>query len=201
MVNKVLTENFSEIVDIPFTAEMEKTLDEIAEGREKWQDVIGGFYGPFAKKLAVKYEEVQKTVVAEKTDIICEKCGKHMVIKFGRFGKFLACEGFPDCKNTAKIAKEPPESIGLKCPEQVGDIRSAGSAKAAPAGKSSGVAPNIRLANMLLGKTRVSLRRKTAKENEKRKRNPLRKTKKWNNPTNKRSLLLPSFIRYEIAIR
>ncbi len=123
MVNKVLTENFSEIVDIPFTAEMEKTLDEIAEGREKWQDVIGGFYGPFAKKLAVKYEEVQKTVVAEKTDIICEKCGKHMVIKFGRFGKFLACEGFPDCKNTAKIAKEPPKSIGLKCPEcQVGDI-------------------------------------------------------------------------------
>jgi DNA topoisomerase-1 len=117
MVNKVLTENFNEVVDIPFTAEMEKTLDEIAEGREKWQDVISGFYGPFAKKLAEKYEEVKKTVVAEKTDQICEKCGKHIVIKFGRFGKFLACEGFPECKNTKKLEKEAPKSTGLKCPE------------------------------------------------------------------------------------
>ncbi len=103
MVNKVLTENFPEVVDIQFTAEMEKTLDEIAEGNENWRDVIGGFYVPFAKKLAEKYEEVKKTTVAEKTDQVCEKCGKSMVIKFGRFGKFMACEGFPECRNTKKL--------------------------------------------------------------------------------------------------
>lgn len=117
LVNKVLTEHFPEIVDTKFTAEMETDLDEIAEGTEKWQEVIGRFYIPFSKKLAEKYEEVKKTVVAERTDELCEKCGKHMVIKFGRFGKFLACEGFPECKNTKKLAKEAPKSTGLKCPE------------------------------------------------------------------------------------
>ncbi len=123
MVNKVLVENFPEIVEIQFTAEMEKTLDEIAEGKELWRDVIGGFYQPFAKKLAEKYEEVKKTVVTEVTDQVCEKCGKHMVIKFGRFGKFLACEGFPECRNTKKLEKEAPKSTGLKCPDcKVADI-------------------------------------------------------------------------------
>jgi DNA topoisomerase-1 len=117
LVNKVLTENFPEVVDIQFTAGMEKSLDEIAEGEKQWRDVIGGFYNPFAVKLAEKYEEVKKTVVAEKTDQICEKCGKSMVIKFGRFGKFLACEGFPECRNTKKLEKEAPKSTGLKCPE------------------------------------------------------------------------------------
>jgi len=117
MVNKVLTENFPEVVDIGFTAKMEDSLDEVANGREAWQDLIGAFYAPFDKNLQIKYEEVKKTVVAERTDILCEKCGKHMIIKFGRFGKFLACEGFPECKSTKQLQKEPPKSTGLKCPE------------------------------------------------------------------------------------
>lgn len=116
-VNKVLVENFPEIVDIDFTAKMEATLDGIAEGKENWQDVIGAFYIPFAKNLEEKYESVQKTVMDEKTDIVCDKCGKPMVIKFGRFGKFLACSGFPECKNTKALPKEPPKSTGIVCPK------------------------------------------------------------------------------------
>ncbi|HTY40124.1 MAG TPA: type I DNA topoisomerase, partial [Candidatus Paceibacterota bacterium] len=118
LVNKVLTENFPEIVDVDFTAKMENELDDIAEGKEGWQKVIRDFYTPFAEHLAVKYEEVKKDdiVPPEVTDQICDKCGKPMVVKFGRFGKFLACSGFPDCKNT-KTLKEAPKSSGVKCPK------------------------------------------------------------------------------------
>ena len=116
LVNKVLKENFPEIVDADFTAKMEDELDAIAEGKIAWQDVIKGFYEPFAKNLAERYEEVQKKdiVPEEVTDEKCEKCGKPMVVKFGRFGKFLACSGFPECKTT-KTLKEPPKSSGVKC--------------------------------------------------------------------------------------
>ena len=105
VVNKVLTENFPLIVDIQFTAHMEEDLDEIAEGKQEWTKVIKEFYGPFAKNLTEKYETVSKkeTAPEEKTDEVCEKCGKPMVIKTGRFGKFLACTGFPDCKNTKSL--------------------------------------------------------------------------------------------------
>ncbi|MFH1246613.1 MAG: type I DNA topoisomerase [Candidatus Liptonbacteria bacterium] len=117
LVNRVLTENFSEIVDMQFTANMENGLDEVAEGKQPWQDLIRGFYGPFSKHLESSYETVARaTPEAEKTDIICELCGKPMVIKFGRFGKFIACSGFPDCKNTKKIAA-PPKLTGIKCPD------------------------------------------------------------------------------------
>lgn len=117
LVNKVLTENFSEIVDVGFTAKMEEELDEIAEGKIKWQDVIREFYAPFSEHLAKMYESVRKEeVFQEKTDEVCEKCGKPMLVKIGRFGKFLACSGFPECKNT-KSLKEPPKSTGLKCPK------------------------------------------------------------------------------------
>ncbi len=117
LVNKVLTENFPKIVDIEFTAEMEEELDEVAEGKTKWQHVIKEFYDPFAKHLAEKYESVSKEeLVQETTNEICEKCGKPMAVKFGRFGKFLACSGFPDCKNT-KTLKGPPKSTGIKCPD------------------------------------------------------------------------------------
>ncbi len=117
MVNKILVENFPEVIDIKFTAEMEGSLDEVANGNERWQDLIHGFYEPFAKKLETKYEDVQKVVTDEKTDIICDKCGKPMIIKFGRFGKFLACSGFPECKNTKQLPKNAPKSTGLKCPD------------------------------------------------------------------------------------
>lgn len=124
LVDKVITENFPEIVDTGFTARMEDELDEIAEGKKGWQETIKEFYEPFSKNLERKYEEVKKKdlVADEKTDEKCEQCGRDMVIKFGRFGKFIACSGFPECKNT-KSLKDPPKPIGLKCPEcREGDI-------------------------------------------------------------------------------
>ncbi|MEK7561138.1 MAG: type I DNA topoisomerase [Patescibacteria group bacterium] len=122
MVNDILVLHFPDIVDIEFTARMEDRLDQIAEGQTPWAPVIKEFYGPFAKNLEQKYEEVQKTTVDETTDEICDKCGKPMIIKRGRFGKFLACSGFPDCKN-AKTLKKAPESTGLVCPKCAqGDI-------------------------------------------------------------------------------
>ncbi len=116
LVNKVLTEHFPQIVDVDFTAKMEEELDGIAEGGEKWQKVIKKFYDPFAKRLEEKYESVVKENPVEETNEKCEKCGKPMVIKFGRFGRFMACSGFPDCKNT-KSLNNSPKNIGLKCPK------------------------------------------------------------------------------------
>jgi DNA topoisomerase-1 len=117
LVNKILTENFPQIVDIHFTAKMEKDLDLIAAGKKQWQKVLAEFYGPFSKELEKKYEEVKKeNIIEEKTNEVCEKCGKPMVIKIGRFGKFLACSGFPECKNTKKINNEL-ETINIICPE------------------------------------------------------------------------------------
>lgn len=116
LVNKLLTENFPQIVDIQFTAHMEENLDAVAEGKEDWRKVIRDFYVPFAKNLEEKYESVSKeSVVQETTDEKCEKCGRPMIVKFGRFGKFLACSGFPDCKNT-KTLKNPPKPTGITCP-------------------------------------------------------------------------------------
>lgn len=112
-VNDILVKHFPQIVDIAFTAHMEEELDKIAEGKTEWQKILKDFYGPFHQNLTLKYEEVQKENMEEKTDQICEKCGKPMVIKTGRFGKFLACSGFPDCKNTKTIKK----TTGITCPE------------------------------------------------------------------------------------
>ncbi|MBI3685309.1 type I DNA topoisomerase [Candidatus Azambacteria bacterium] len=112
-VNALLTEHFPHIVDIAFTAHMEEEFDKIAEGKAPWQEMIKAFYGPFHQNLTAKYEEVKKEIMEEKTDQVCEKCGKPMVIKTGRFGKFLACTGFPDCKNTKTIKK----TTGITCPD------------------------------------------------------------------------------------
>ena len=126
VVNKILVKHFPEVVDIQFTAEMEKELDEIAQGSQKWQKVIKEFYEPFNKNLEQKYQEVEKQKpIEEKTEEICEKCGKSMVIKYGRFGKFLACSGFPECKNTKtiKIAMTNDKGEEIKCPKcQTGTI-------------------------------------------------------------------------------
>lgn len=117
LVTKVLKEHFPQIVDSQFTADMEENLDKIAEGKKNWRHVLADFYNPFAKLLEVKYLEVNKEEISpdEQTDEKCDKCGKPMIIKRGRFGKFLACTGFPDCKNTKSIAivREP---LG-KCPK------------------------------------------------------------------------------------
>ncbi len=117
MVDELLVNHFPEIVDIKFTAKMEKELDKIAQGEEPWTQVLEKFYKPFSKNLETKYTEVEKKKVeAELTDKNCPKCGKPLAIKFGRFGKFLACTGFPDCRHT-----EPLESkiikTGIVCPK------------------------------------------------------------------------------------
>ena len=113
-VNDMLVEHFPEIVDIDFTARIEGHLDRIADGELEWMPVIKEFYDPFAKHLEAKYESVEKKNMIEETNEVCDKCGKPMIIRHGRFGKFMACSGFPDCKNTKTL---PPISLGIKCPE------------------------------------------------------------------------------------
>jgi DNA topoisomerase-1 len=105
LVNKLLVEHFQDIVDFDFTAKMEEDLDDIATGEKEWEPVIKEFFEPFAENLKKKEKEIKKKDVAEEeTDEVCEKCEKPMVIKMGRYGKFLACTGFPDCRNTKAIA-------------------------------------------------------------------------------------------------
>ncbi len=104
VVNGILVKNFPEIVDIDFTAKMEGGLDEIAEGKRDWQPMISEFYRPFKEHLVEKTESVEKHV--EKTDQKCPTCGKPMVIKYGRFGKFMACSDYPDCKTTLPLPED-----------------------------------------------------------------------------------------------
>lgn len=120
MVNDLLVEHFPNIVDYDFTANMENELDEIAEGTKKWQPIIKAFYEPFKKLLVEKDKEInKKDLVEEKSDEKCPKCGKDMVIKMGRFGKFLACTGYPECKTTKPLGEDgkaaPEEVIDVKC--------------------------------------------------------------------------------------
>ena len=120
IVNKILVENFPEIVDIEFTAKIEEEFDEIAEGKKEWVPTIKNFYEPFAKHLEEKYETVKSQKTEEKTGEQCPECGKDLLIKRGRFGKFIACSGFPDCKFTKKIPETP---LNIKCPKCVeGDV-------------------------------------------------------------------------------
>jgi len=117
LVNDLLVENFPQIVDIDFTAKMESQLDEVAHGKEKWQELIENFYEPFAKKLEKKYEDVKKINTDVATGKKCPECGKELMEKFGRFGKFLACSGFPDCKHTEPLEKNKPKELGVNCPK------------------------------------------------------------------------------------
>lgn len=107
-VNDILVAHFPDIVDYGFTASMEEDLDTIAEGGKPWVPVIRAFYGPFKKNLDSKDKEVSKKALTEQTDEVCEKCGKPMIIKFGRFGKFMACTGFPECRNTKPLPGSEP---------------------------------------------------------------------------------------------
>ena len=121
IVNKLLVEHFHDIVSYNFTAQMEDDLDEIANGNKKWQPVISEFYKPFEENLINKEKELdKKKLTEEKTDEVCDKCSNPMVIKLGRFGKFLACTNYPDCKNTKPIngdgEPEEPETTDEKCP-------------------------------------------------------------------------------------
>lgn len=106
IIVSLLKEYFKDIIDVEFTAEMEKDLDTVEEGELRWNKVLDDFYQPFAKTLAYAEEAMAKIVIApEESDQSCEKCGKVMVYKMGRYGKFLACSGFPDCRNTKPIVK------------------------------------------------------------------------------------------------
>ena len=119
LVTDLMKEYFSDIMDIEFTAELEKRLDLIEEGSVDWNKIIEEFYQPFEKSLKYAEEDIGEIEIKdEETDIICEKCGRNMVIKHGRFGKFLACPGFPDCRNAKPIYKE----TGATCPKCQGEI-------------------------------------------------------------------------------
>jgi len=115
VVNDLLVNHFSKIVDIKFTAEMEEDLDEIAEGQKKWVPVIREFYTPFEENLKQKYEEVSKKDITEKpTEKKCPKCGAPLLIRLGKFGRFYACSKFPKCKYTESLEKK---TLGIKCPK------------------------------------------------------------------------------------
>ena len=119
IVTNLLKIHFKDIVDARFTALMEEQLDNIEEGKKKWVEVVKNFYKDFEcllKEAEVKIGRIE--VPDEATDVICEKCGKNMVVKLGKYGKFLACPGFPECKNTKPIVEE----TGVLCPECKGKL-------------------------------------------------------------------------------
>ena len=119
LVNDLMEEYFKDIVDAGFTANMENRLDDVEVGSQKWKDLISEFYGPFKKELDIADSAIEKIVVEDvPTGELCELCGKPMVIKAGRFGDFIACSGYPECKNTKPIIK----TIGVKCPNCGKDI-------------------------------------------------------------------------------
>jgi len=118
VVNDLLAKHFPGIVDINFTAYMEDELDKVANEDKNWAVVIQEFYTPFEKSLESAAEKMERVTVEETTDEVCPKCGKPMVVKFGRFGKFIACSGYPDCKFTKSFQIK----VGVKCPQCGGDI-------------------------------------------------------------------------------
>jgi len=120
IVNKLLVENFPDVINVEFTAEMEEKFDGIAEGKEEWKKVILEFYAPF-KQVVEKVEKELEHVKLEYevSDVPCEKCGRMMVIKYGKYGKFLACPGYPECQN----AKPLVETIDEPCPKCGGKIQ------------------------------------------------------------------------------
>ena len=122
LVGNLLKKYFEDIINVKFTSKLENDLDLIAEGKREWHNTVKEFYEPFSVLLEHAEAEIEKITLEkesdEVTDVICEKCGRNMVIKTGRYGKFLACPGFPECRN----AKPLVEKIGVLCPECNGEI-------------------------------------------------------------------------------
>ncbi|NLC68758.1 MAG: DNA topoisomerase I, partial [Clostridiaceae bacterium] len=119
IITSLLKAHFKDIVDVQFTALMEEQLDSIEEGKKKWVEVVRNFYEDFEHTLKEAEAKIGHVEVPEETTgVICEKCGRNMVVKQGRYGKFLACPGFPECKNTKPIV----EDTGLLCPECKGRL-------------------------------------------------------------------------------
>ena len=120
IVNKLLTENFGDVINVEFTANVESQFDNIAEGKEDWRKMIGEFYTPFEQTVEKVEKELEHVeLVEEVSDVKCEKCGRMMVYKYGKFGKFLACPGYPECKNTKAIV----ETIDEPCPKCGGTVQ------------------------------------------------------------------------------
>lgn len=119
IVNHLVSEYFKQIVDVEFTAEMENRLDSIEEGKAQWKEVVGQFFEPLKEAIDVAEREIAKITIEDKvSDVPCDKCGRMMVIKQGRFGEFLACPGYPECKNTKTMARE----LDVACPKCGGKI-------------------------------------------------------------------------------
>jgi DNA topoisomerase-1 len=119
IVNEIMQSNFEDIVDAEFTAEMEAGLDMVEEGKRDWVDLIREFYNPFKTTLESAEKNIDKVTIADEvSDEVCDKCGRNMVIKVSKFGKFLACPGFPECRNTKPMIKD----TGVKCPKCDGRI-------------------------------------------------------------------------------
>ena len=120
IVNKLLTENFTDVINVEFTAKIEEEFDSIAEGKQEWKQVIRDFYKPFEKQVEKVEKELEHVeLVEEVSDVPCEKCGRMMVIKYGRYGKFLACPGYPECHNAKPIV----ETIDEPCPKCGGKVQ------------------------------------------------------------------------------
>ncbi|MCI0439513.1 MAG: type I DNA topoisomerase [Chloroflexi bacterium] len=120
-VAKLLTAHFPDIMDTGFTARVEEQLDDIAGGERKWVPVLKDFYGPFDKSIEKAMKEAQRVPrdeIDEETDEVCDLCGRPMVIKSGRFGRFLSCSGFPECRNSKPLL----ERVGVECPECGSDL-------------------------------------------------------------------------------
>ena len=117
-VTDLLVEYFTDVMDLDYTARMEDSLDDVSRGEREWVPMLGEFYGPFHKALENAQESMPRQKVEEATDEICETCGLPMVIKTGRFGRFIACTGFPECKTTKRILNK----TGVSCPKCGGDI-------------------------------------------------------------------------------
>ena len=116
-----MKERFAKIVNVKFTAQMEQELDVIENGETEWRELLSQFYNDLEKtlkKAKADMEGVKIHLKEDETDIICEKCGRQMVVKMGRYGKFIACPGYPECKNIKKYV----EKVGVTCPECGSDV-------------------------------------------------------------------------------
>lgn len=119
LVTTLLEDYFSKIIDVHFTAGLEKRLDAVEEGKEEWKEIIREFYGPFDEMIEYADQQVEEVDFVEESDEICQTCNASMLIKYGRYGKFLACSNYPDCTNTKPFIKK----IGLSCPAcEVGEV-------------------------------------------------------------------------------
>lgn len=119
IVNKLMEEHFKDIVNINFTADMEAQLDSVESGKREWKELLADFYQGFSKSVNEATEKISKVALpVEESDEVCEKCGRKMVIKMGRYGKFLACPGFPECRNARPIL----DDAGVTCPKCGGKI-------------------------------------------------------------------------------